>query len=227
MKKSKIISLIALALIVLSISSCSKEHDGRWIEGQLIIMGSNEPLRNYTIAFDVQDDSKCVFMCGGGILGSGGPTFQYFKYRAISDENGYYSFQINADDEHRYLYPHSIYLPCDTTQWNYELADYSSISKNINTTIHFSPRGHLDFYTPDSAFLPFGADMILVKSKYATDTLSKPGWRNKLLYVEPSQIHTFTYIAIKNNQVIKQISKDIYIQDPCTPKFFEYYEVNF
>lgn len=127
---------------------------------------------------------------------------------------------------------------CDSNsiQGQYKLSFESDdhIDKKYNTTLYYSPVGYLDFYASQETFTALGVDTILIKSKYATNILSKPGSRNTPLYVEPSKVHTFTYQAIKNGKVINEISKDIYVQHPCsTPSvnyslgYLGYYEAKF
>jgi hypothetical protein len=214
----KIKSRIHLLMLLLVVFSCSKEKNESWIQGKLIIKETGQPLKNFSIIFDVLEG-------GGGCLGSlgCGGTLVQGKYHATSDDNGHFSFKVDRDDRGKIYYVHPDYYTCDSLKL-YTLSNWSDsgLSKDNNTTLYFSPRGYLDFYASDTTFAALGVDTILVKSKYATNILSKPGWRNIPLYVEPSKVHTFTYQALKNGKVINEISKDIYVQHPCSAPSVNY-----
>lgn len=83
--KLKILTLLSLLILF----SCSKEKNERWIEAQLTIKESGQPLKGFGVWFDVYEGDGS----GGDIIWGGG-TLSQAKYFARSDDQGHVSFPI-------------------------------------------------------------------------------------------------------------------------------------
>ncbi len=203
-----IIFVFAFSLFILA--SCRKDKERNTISGQLLIKETNKPLGGFTVMFDVAE--------GSGIFG----TVEKNRYSATSDNNGYFSFE--AEKKHRdkwFIVDYSngyictINMDTNNVQFKYRMNDEENyIAKDSKTKLYYSPRGRVEFYTEDETFTNLNADKIIVKTRYGSDTLVDSR-RGKTINFETSSYQDFTYIAMKNGSIIREVNKKIYIRHDC------------
>ncbi|MCX6182043.1 MAG: hypothetical protein NT150_08970 [Bacteroidetes bacterium] len=222
-------SLLFLFLLVI-FSSCSKEQNKRWIEGRLIFVETNQPIKNHTIYFNVFQKATGPATCFGGLGCSDGSGWVSGKYFATSDDNGYFSFKIESSDVGQPLSVGRTSLLCDSINYSFELQDENNraISKHENTTLYLTRKKNVEFVVPSSIWEEFKTDTIIVRSGNNNDSIIHAGplYGQCKFYLVPNQVHTFNFIVIKNNAIFKQVSKEIFITQPC-PDYSKDYLVNF
>jgi len=219
----QIITTITVAFLMLFFTACKKYNEKNLIKGRLLIERTNLPLTGFRLEFDVAS--------GSGFFGS----LERSKYFAVSDENGYFSFRVEKTDIKNsfYLNRNSAWYDCSssndiaTTQGKYMLAHaHQYIVKDKNTTLYFLPRGTVNFWVPKSIFEELKIDTIIVRSAFDSDTITKPfreyeGIRSGQFYLEPSEVHQFEFIALKNGAIYKKVSKDVYVTHECSHRMGE------
>ena len=202
---------LLLLIATITIFSCSKENDARYIEGYVLIKESGEPLKNYKLSLFC---STCG--CGSYSMSCDNPI-----YDVTSDENGHFSFKCKSRDIDKtfttthYSYDNS----CEPKQYVWADSKEPLISKNGNKILYFSPLSYIQFYATWETFANAGVDSIVVQGPYESDTISlhndSPMALCDMMQLEPQKSYNFKFSAVKNNKVLITKSKMIYIPVYC------------